>query len=88
MNYYSEAIELLEALRFMPSENVRKILVEITRKHPKHIIQAASLAGVIDGFKAEAKALRDDGKKIAAIKLWRSKTGASLKDAKEAVDSL
>lgn len=36
----------------------------------------------------EVDALLRDGKKIAAIKVYREATGAGLKEAKEAVDKL
>ncbi len=36
----------------------------------------------------EARELLSQGKKIQAIKIWRERTGAGLKEAKQAVEAL
>ena len=41
-----------------------------------------------DGFEDELKELIFSGQKIAAIKLYREKTGLGLKEAKDAVDAM
>ena len=45
-------------------------------------------AGVDEPFRAELLNLLDRGQKIEAIKLYRERTGAGLKQAKEAVEAL
>jgi hypothetical protein len=39
-------------------------------------------------FRAELLALLQEGQKIEAIKLYRTRTGAGLRDAKDAVEAL
>jgi ribosomal protein L7/L12 len=47
------------------------------------------LANKLDSeFRAELLALLQKGQKIEAIKLYRTRTGAGLKDAKDAVEAL
>jgi len=41
---------------------------------------------VRDGLSDEVRSLADEGRKIAAIKAYRQSTGASLVEAKRAVD--
>jgi ribosomal protein L7/L12 len=41
-----------------------------------------------DGLESEVLALLEQGKKIEAIKVYRNRSGAGLKDAKDAVEAL
>jgi len=79
MNYYAQAIEIITSKR----TDWFEIVVKIAAKHPKAVVDATQ-----GDWQAEAKALVDDGQKVAAIKLCRAHTGYSLKDAKEAVENL
>lgn len=45
-------------------------------------------APVSDALRAQARALRDRGRAIEAIKLVRTQTGLGLREAKDVVDSL
>ena len=45
-------------------------------------------APVSEGLRAQARALRERGQAIEAIKLVRTQTGLGLREAKDVVDSL
>ncbi len=63
------------------------VLLEICERNPDFLLDCVHSA-IMPLWKKEAAFLLRDGKKINAIKLWRGKTGATLKDAKDAVEAL
>ena len=88
MNYYKRAIEIVF------SGDAEKILAAILATNPGAIVRAVD-GPVIQKEKRQMTALERrcaelyrSGERVAAIKLWRTETGANLKDAKDAVESL
>ena len=51
-------------------------------------VPAPLSAGVDESFRSELVSLLDRGQKIEAIKLYRERTGAGLKEAKDAVEAI
>jgi ribosomal protein L7/L12 len=89
MNYYSQAIDVLEKLKCATNDQYRTLLIEIAKKHPKLLVEAADMTNVIStSWKIHAKDLVSSGQKISAIRLVRNNTGISLKAAKEFVEAL
>ena len=74
---YQQAIDILVSPEFDP----REIAIEIAKQYPDILVAVAAPPWV-----KEVDELARAGRKIDAIKLWRHMTGASLKDAKDAVD--
>jgi len=84
MNYYAQAIDQLEKIE--SEVQLRAIVVEFAKKHPKAFLNAAG--EITTDWKVEARKLYVSGNKISAIKHCRSLTGMSLMDAKDAVEAL
>jgi ribosomal protein L7/L12 len=88
MNYYKRAIEIVRG------GNTEDILTAVLASNPGAIVRAVdgpaekAKRQARSALEAECIALYRSGHKIDAIKLWRSHTGAPLKDAKEAVEKL
>lgn len=83
MNYYEEAIRILENNLI----SHRKIIVELAKKHPKYLYEA--YIETSGDWKIKAFDLYiNQGLKIKAIKHCKNMTGLSLKEAKEAVEGL
>lgn len=80
MNHYAKAIDLLES-----DLDHRAIVVDYAKRHPAAFIKAAS---VRPSLREECLAFLEAKKKINAIKHYRTVTGASLKEAKEAVEAM
>ena len=78
-NYYKQAIEMITQ-----DKDWYEVVKDYAKRHPADFVRACQS----QGWEREAKALMDAGQKIEAIKLCRSMTGASLKDAKDAVGRL
>ena len=84
MNYYAQAIDQLEKIE--GEVQLRAIVVEFAKKHPKAFLNAAS--EITTDWKVEARKLYVSGNKISAIKHCRSLTDMSLNEAKDAVEAL
>ena len=84
MNYYAQAIDVLESLE--DGKSTRAIVVEFAKRHPKAFIDAAK--SVITDWKVEARILYEAGHKVHAIKYCRELTGMGLHEAKDAVEAL
>jgi ribosomal protein L7/L12 len=84
MNYYAQAIDQLEKIE--GEVQLRAIVVEFAKKHPKSFLNAAG--EITTDWKVEARKLYLSGNKISAIKHCRSLTGMSLHEAKDAVEAL
>lgn len=63
------------------------VLIEICGRDPDFLLDCVHVA-TTPSWKKEAEELLRAGRKINAIKLWREKTGTSLKEAKDAVEAL
>lgn len=63
------------------------VLLEVCERDPDFLLDCIHSA-LTPSWKKEAEELLRAQKKIEAIKLWRGKTGMSLKDAKDAVEDL
>ncbi len=63
------------------------VLLEICERDPDFLLDCIHSA-LTPSWKKEVEELLRAQKKIEAIKLWRGKTGTSLKDAKDAVEAL
>ena len=73
---------------FKPTDRARLRRVEhkldlLLKQFDIPVLDPASIAGLSE----ETRMLADDGKKIEAIRRHREGTGASLKDAKDAVEA-
>ena len=77
MNYHKKAIDLLKG-----EFDWRNLCFSIAATNPKAFIDAVERMGV------NWNKLFQGLTKIEAIKLYREKTGASLKDAKEFVEAV
>jgi ribosomal protein L7/L12 len=90
MNYYAEAIGILKQ-RTDDSGN-RRILIEIAKKNPAAIVNAAMRLGMVekkeDSWKAGARVMIKNDRLIDAIKHYREHTGLSLQSAKIECDKL
>ena len=84
MNYYAQAIDQLEKIE--GEVQLREIVVEFAKRHPKAFIDAAK--SVTTDWKVEARKLYVSGNKISAIKHCHNLTGMSLHEAKDAVEAL
>ena len=84
MNYYAQAIDVLESLE--DGKSTRAIVVEFAKRHPKAFIDAAK--SVTTDWKVEARKLYVSGNKISAIKHCHNLTGMRLHEAKDAVEAL
>lgn len=87
MNHYAEAIRILEK----EGINYKALMFEVARKSPAVLMKAARAVGMdAKDWRAECRNLFRGGYgyKINAIKLYREKTGANLKEAKEAVEAM
>ena len=84
MNYYAQAIDVLENLE--DGKRMRTIVVAFAKRHPKAFLNAAG--GNTSDWKVEARSLYIAGQKVPAIKYCREMTGFGLKEAKEAVEAL
>lgn len=69
------------------SEEKVATLLEICSRDSDFLLDCIHSA-LTPSWKKEAEELLRAQKKIEAIKLWRGKTGTSLKDAKDAVEAL
>ena len=88
MNYYAQAIDIVTN----SSVDFRDLMIEVAKRHPKAIVEAAKLAGVAqteghESWEWKVIPLLKDHQKIHAIKICRSMTGMPLKEAKEAVEA-
>lgn len=81
-DYHKKAIDVLESLR---EPDYRKVLVEIAKHRPAVFVSASRC---VNPWVKDCAELVNCGEKIQAIKLWRTNTGSSLKEAKEAVEDL
>ena len=80
MNYYKKAIEICAT-----EQDWKGIVIEIAKLHPKFVVDASKSKS----WEVEARKMYiENDDKIAAIKYCRTMTGASLRDAKEAVERL
>ena len=85
-NYHKQAIDIIGKNQYASTDLLR----EIAKDRPSAIVKAAAAleAESPAGWKVEAKALVQAGRKINAIKACRAATGLGLKEAKEAVEAL
>lgn len=83
MNYYAKAIDIITN----PETDFRAIVIEIAKRHPKAVFEA-NHEQTVSGWEREVIPLLRTEKKIHAIKVCRERTGLTLKDAKEAVETL
>ena len=81
--YHRKAIDLIAT--DLPWKD---IVIAIAKHRPSVFVKAAGLVLNGDWRSQAAKLFVIEGKKIDAIKLCRSATGASLVEAKEIVESL
>ncbi len=79
MNYYAKALEICSK-----EQDWKSIVIEIAKKHPKAVFDAAS----VDNWEYQAWCLVKEGRKLDAIRLCRSETGKSLRDAKDFVEGM
>lgn len=63
------------------------VLLEICNRNPDLLLDCVHTA-TTPSWQKEAEGLLRAQKKIEAIKLWRGKTGMTLKDSKDAVEAL
>jgi len=84
MNYYAQAIDQLEKIE--GEVQLRAIVVEFAKKHPKAFIDAAK--SVTTDWKVEARRLYESGQIVQSIKYCRELTGMGLMEAKDAVEAL
>ena len=63
------------------------VLLEICERNPDFLLDCVQTV-TTPSWKKEIEALLRANKKIHAIKLWRAKTNAPLKDAKDAVEDM
>jgi hypothetical protein len=85
-NYYKDVIEYLY---FDDDISYSDIVCKIAASHPKVVMDAVKELNLF-WWKGEILKYRESeapGGKVAAVKLWREKTGLALKEAKEAVES-
>jgi len=80
MNYYAAAIDEL-----FKEHDWQKVAMDYAKKHQADFLRACN--GSADKFKTVRELIKA-GNKIAAIKEFRAITGASLKDAKYAVEEM
>lgn len=84
-NYYAEAIDILTST----SMEYRKVIFEIAKSHPAIFVKAYKKAYPDIGLTLkDYAALIHDNQPIAAIKLYRERTGLGLKESKEFIDKL
>ena len=81
-NWYAEAIDVVSE-----DKDFKRIVIEIAKSHPKCVVMADTRV-YGKAWRERCRELYLNGDKIPAIKLWREKTKASLKEAKEAVERL
>ena len=84
MNYYAKAIGIL----LDPKVGAETLLADITKYNPSVVVAAYERLNPGSSLEARCKTLILANEKIKAIKLWREETGASLGDAKFAVEAL
>lgn len=77
----------MDVIEGAATDQLLRLLRALAIKNPAAVLRAAEIIG-LDLWREEARELLLAGKKIEAIKLWRNKTGASLKASKEAVEAL
>lgn len=82
MNDYMRTIDLLMS----PDIDYREIVIEIAKKHPDILMEAAQTIENEVPWKVEVDISLRAGLKIDAIKRWRQATGLGLKEAKDAVE--
>ena len=90
---YKKVIDLLEQ-----DIDFKAIAIDLAKKHPKAFAEAANRVGQFAESKREEarqqideecrRIWHDKGNKVEAIKHYRTQTGASLKEAKEDIESL
>ena len=96
-----DSLELEEQLRLLLAEGQKIEAIKVYRERTgaglaeaKDAVEALEAgqrlpSQAIDrGFESELVALLEQGQKIEAIRLYRDKTGAGLKEAKDAVEAL
>lgn len=81
---YHQIIDNIISPKFPLSE----IAIEIAKTEPTVFMEAIASLALNVPWRKEIESLLAVGLKIEAIKLWRGKTGTSLKDAKDAVDAV
>lgn len=84
MNYYAQAIDVLETLNH--DSCMRAVVVAFAKKHPKSFLDAVE--SVTADWKVEARILYQSGHRVQAIRYCRELTGMSLIDSKDAVEAL
>ena len=85
-NYYAEAIASLESQNL----DFRRIVFEIAKRNPKALVDALKRINPVVEPKwvQECRDLIKADQFIAAIKHYRTMSGAGLKEAKDACDAL
>ena len=87
---YKKAIDINEEIRI--DDNwplVMRMITHLTKNHPEILVNTyeyVTYSGYL--LDKELMYLMNDNKKIAAIKLYREKTGQSLRDSKNYCDKL
>lgn len=81
-NWYSEAIVIVNE-----DHNFKNIVIEIAKKHPKMVVDAAACASG-KSWQQICKSLRDGQGLLHAVKECRALTGMGLKEAMEACEAL
>lgn len=84
MNHYSAAIKIIN------NKNIdwHDLVVEIATHNPSAVVAAYARLNPGPSLETRCKMLVLANEKIKALKLWREETGASLHDAKNAIENL
>jgi ribosomal protein L7/L12 len=86
---YQHVLEVITDVNF--DNDAKAILIQIAKTHPQIVVDAACFIKSdrrMTGMSKELMAALRAGCKIEAIKQYRYDTGASLKDAKDAVEEV
>jgi len=82
MNWYAKVIDVLNI-----EQDWKSVVFKIAKEHPKSVFMACDLKESQDWWK-DVKQLIINDRFIDAVKLYRSKTGLSLKESKYACDQI
>lgn len=85
INYYAQAIDII----LLQTIEYKKIVGEIIKSNPAVFVKACRKIYPLEtNENKEYIELLREGKKIQAIKLYRDKTGLSLRECKDFIDGL
>jgi hypothetical protein len=88
---YKKVIEIMGSEDFTSYDNFRKLLVTIAMNNPQVLVDAYNFVngkGTHYGVSDAVMGYLLEGRKIMAIKQYRTETGTTLKEAKDKVEDV